>query len=199
MLKNKLMTAVSAAAAVLAMVAPSVAFATDGDDVQNNYQGHRCSRRSTRWLYSYRMSYPSAKAFAKAWTSSMAGTWNYIIDWTTEGQNVSKTKADGDTDITHQAGTYLVTVPTKITFTGKYIHLATKSTSTTLSSNAINLSFNQGKTVWSKENAYGTVNPDGSNTGTNSTNSVSLTGEVKSVGKYTGLITYESSMTNSDK
>lgn len=167
-------------------------------------------------------SYPSAKAFAKAWTSAMAGTWNYTTDWTTEGQNVSKTKADGDTDITHQAGTYLVTVPTRITFsgmpvgkvnqdisysvnvrgnlaTGKYIHLATKTSSDSLSSIGIGLSFNQGKTVWSKENAYGTVNPDGSNMGTNSTDSVSLTGEVKSVGKYTGLITYESSMTDSDK
>lgn len=55
---------------------------------------------------------------------------------------------------------------------------------------AIAISVEQGKNTWDSTDAYGDVNADGSLSGTPSTDTILVSGELKSAGTWTGVVQY---------
>lgn len=212
MLKNKLMTAVSAAAAVLAMAAPSVAFAADGDGVQNNYQ--EFDSKTTKW----------GDATTKATVAKDAQHDGSIhIEYETNGgwEDPGKDATSKDDNGSHDAGTYVVTIPTLIKHTGlkagtvdttdtytvnvrgsiagdKKVHLTAetgKAITNAAGTDSFTETTTQGKTDWSTDETYGSLAADGvALMGTDTTDTIKLSGQAKTSGTYTGTVAYTASL-----
>lgn len=144
-------------------------------------------------------------------------------DWESQGQDITKTKADGDSDALHDAGTYIMTIPTKILKAGmtsgtvadtisydvnvtgnipvgNYIHIKASADKELTSRNGtLDMAVKQGKTTWNETEAHGSINPDGSLSGTSAQDQIQLTGTSQASSVYSGLVTYTSSMDNSEK
>ena len=143
-------------------------------------------------------------------------------DWNSSGDDITKTKDDGDRDVTHDAGTYILTIPTKISKKnmpvgniddsvsydvnvtgnipeGNYVHVSVAASGLMGNSGSLDLAVKQGKKIWNEEDAYGTVNPDGSLSGSTASDTVKITGTSKSIDQYSGLVTYTAVMNNSGK
>lgn len=144
-------------------------------------------------------------------------------DWSDSGMDKNQTKSQGDSDSMHDAGTYVLTIPTKIKKSGikagkinyktsydvnvtgnipdnSYVHVTAKSDKKLIGkSDELDLSVDQGKQVWSANDAYGTDNPDGSITGVTGQDTAIVSGTVKTVDTLNGLIVYSASMDNSEK
>lgn len=132
-------------------------------------------------------------------------------------------KTDASDNNLHDPNSYIVTIPTKISKKGlsvgninesvtydvnvtgnipdgNYVHIATSTSNKLTGKNAnLELSVKQGKTVWSEADAYGTVNQDGSISGTTASDTVTISGTAKSVDQYTGLVMYSASLSTSEK
>ena len=133
--------------------------------------------------------------------------------WVSQGQDVSKT----DDNTEHDAGSYILTIPTKIQFSGKigkvdvsqdykvnvtgnlpqddYVHV--NASAGDMSTNTLKLAVSQGKKIWTEADAWGNQQLDGSRSGSESNDKITLTGTVKSVDAFTGSVTYTSSMSSS--
>lgn len=143
-------------------------------------------------------------------------------DWNSSGDDITKTKDEGDSDATHDAGTYILTIPTKIMKKGmpvgninesisygvnvtgnipegSYVHVSAAASSLTGNSGSLDLGVAQGKKTWNENDAYGTVNPDGSLSGSTASDTVTITGTAKSTDQYTGLVTYSAVMNKTNK
>ena len=114
----------------------------------------------------------------------------------------------------HDNGTYTVTIPTLIKY--ENMHVGTVNTSDDYTVNvkgtipADNIVFisaetgnsvangaesitettTQGKKQWTAEDCYGSMNTDGSLSGTDSTDTIALSGEAKSAGTFEGTVAY---------
>lgn len=147
------------------------------------------------------------------------GAINLIYD-TTAGtwQDPGADATDASDNTAHPNGTYQVTIPTLIKYTGMSIGLVntsdtynvnvrgaiptgetvtlTAQTSQTLSTangdGGITETTTQAKTTWSTDECFGTINADGSLSGTNCTDTIAMNGVAKAAGTYTGSVTYTS-------
>lgn len=117
---------------------------------------------------------------------------------------------------THNASTYIVIIPTSVSWTGMSIGKVSASASynvqvcgvvdkpitvtatpdTALKDSAadtITMSVSQGKTTWTADDAYGTLT-DGKVGGTTAQDTVTLSGTAKHMGAYSGKIAYSASL-----
>ena len=131
---------------------------------------------------------------------------------------------DPGDNVKHANGTYVVTIPTKIAYlnmnigkvntvdtydvnvrgaigqdkkvklvaeTGKYLENGDKK-------QEIQETTTQGKTEWSAAEVYGHLNADGSLSGTNTTDTITMSGEVTTAGVYEGAVQYTASLVDAD-
>lgn len=124
-----------------------------------------------------------------------------------------------DDNGTNENGTYKVTIPTAITYSdmaigtvntddnytvnvrgaipsGQSVTL-TAETGNTLKNGEkadITETTTQGKTVWSADECFGTLNSDGSISGTDSTDNIKMSGTAKVAGSYTGAVKYTATL-----
>lgn len=116
---------------------------------------------------------------------------------------------------THNAGTYIVIIPTSVSWTGMSIGKVSASASYNVqvcgvvnkavnvtatagsmadsAGDAITMAVSQGKTSWSADDAYGS-STDGKIAGTSTTDTVTLSGTAKHMGTYTGTIAYTAAL-----
>lgn len=134
--------------------------------------------------------------------------------WEDSGANVS----DTNDNVKHDNGTYVVTIPNSITLNKmnigpvdqtinyivniKGVIDAAKSVQLTAESgnkvsngaNSLTETTTQGKTLWTSKELYGALNADGGLIGTNSNDSIEVTGTALTLGTYTGTVAYTASM-----
>lgn len=132
-------------------------------------------------------------------------------------------KTDPSDNKQHDPNTYVVTVPTAITFTGmnagivnqkvSYVTNVTgniaddksvrvtpdATTSLTGGTGSINVTVKQAKSVWSSLDVYGNENSDGSRTGTDTTTAVNIFGEARSSDIYRGTIGFNVQLVDNDE
>ena len=140
---------------------------------------------------------------------------------TTGGQwlDPSQDGPEGSETIAHDNGTYVVTIPTKIAYLNMNIGKVDTSDDYTVNvrgaigqdkkvkldaqtgNNLVNgdkseitETTTQGKTEWSAAEVYGNLNTDGSLSGTNTTDTIKMTGEVTTAGVYEGSVVYTASL-----
>lgn len=133
--------------------------------------------------------------------------------WISQGQDVSKT----DDNTEHDAGSYILTIPTKIQLSGgigkvdvsqdykvnvtgnlnqdSYVHV--NASAGDMSTSSLKLSVEQGKKLWTEADAWGSLQADGSRSGTESNDKITLTGTAESADAFTGTVTYTSSESSS--
>lgn len=209
MLKSKFMTVMMMATTTISMIAPVVVHAEDG--VQDNYQEY--DSKTSKWGDS------STKTTTKG-DSQHDGSVHIEYDtnggWDDSGTDPSKP----DDNHAHDAGTYVVTIPTLIKHTGlkagtvdvtdtytvnvrgsipgdkkvKLVAETGKSITNAAGNDSFTETTTQGKTEWNANELYGTLNTDGSVSGTDATDSIKLSGEAKTSGTYTGTIGYTASL-----
>ena len=135
-------------------------------------------------------------------------------------QDPGKDPEDATDNTAHDNGTFVVTIPTKIAYenmnignvntsddytvnvrgaiaqdkkvtltaeTGKYLVNGTKT-------QEIQETTTQGKKEWSAAEAYGTLNKDGSLSGTDTTDKIEMAGQVTTAGTYEGAVQYTASL-----
>lgn len=211
MFKTKIMTAISTAAAVLAMAAPAVAnAATDG--VQDNYQEY--NSKTSKW----------GDATTKNTTTGDPqhdGSIHIEYDtnggWADPGKDPSSSTDNGN----HDAGTFILTIPTLIKHTNmkagtvnttdtytvnvrgsipgdKKVHVVAetnKDITNAAGTDSFKETTTQGKTDWSAAETYGSLAADGvALMGTDATDTITLSGEAKTSGTYTGNVAYTATL-----
>ena len=132
-------------------------------------------------------------------------------------------KTDPSDNKQHDPNTYVVTVPTAITFTGmnagivnqkvSYVTNVTgniaddksvrvtpdATTSLTGGTGSIKVTVKPAKSVWSSLDVYGNENSDGSRTGTDTTTDVNIYGEARSSDIYRGTIGFNVQLVDNDE
>lgn len=210
-IKSKILTAASTAAAVLAMAAPAVAnAATDG--VQDNYQEY--NSKTSQWGDSTNK---NTVASDPQHDGSIHIEYETNGGWADPGKDPSTDTDNG----THDAGTFIVTIPTLIKHTGmmagtvdttdtytvnvrgsipgdKKVHLVAetgKSITNAAGTDSFTETTTQGKTDWSSDETYGKLAADGKALlGTDATDTITLSGQVKTSGTYTGTVAYTATL-----
>lgn len=142
-------------------------------------------------------------------TTSTTGSVNVTYD-TSAGQ---WTDPNGGM---HNAGTYIVIIPTAVSWSGMNIGTVSASASydvrvcgvvdksitvtaaadsalTDSASDTITMAVSQGKTTWTADDAYGT-STDGKISGTVAQDTVTLSGTAKHMGAYSGKIAYTAAL-----
>lgn len=116
---------------------------------------------------------------------------------------------------THAAGTYIVIIPTAVSWSGMNIGTVSASASYDVrvcgvvdksitvtaaagsmadsAGDTITMAVSQGKTSWSADDAYGS-STDGKIAGTSAKDTVTLSGAAKHMGTYTGTIAYTAAL-----
>lgn len=215
MFKTKIMTAISAAAAVLSMAAPAVVSAkeVDGvDAVQDNYQEY--NSKTSKW---------GDSTTENTVASDPQHDGSIHIEYDTDGgwEDPGKTPGSSDDNGSHDAGTYILTIPTLIKHTGmmagtvdetdtylvnvrgsipgdKKVHVTAetgKNITNAAGTDSFTETTTQGKTDWSAAETYGSLAADGvALMGTNSTDTIKLSGEAKTSGTYTGNVAYTATL-----
>lgn len=212
MLKSKFITALSTACAVLSMTAP-VAFAADGDSVQDNYQEY--DSNTSKWGDA---TTKSTVANDKQHDGSIHIQYDTNGGWEDPGKDPSVSTDNGK----HEAGTFVVTIPTLIKHTGlvagkvditdKYtvnvrgsipgdmkVHLeaeTNKDITNLAGTDSFTETTKQEKTDWSSGDTYGSLATDGALLGMDSTDTITLAGEAKTSGTYTGTVAYTATLVN---
>ena len=135
--------------------------------------------------------------------------------WQDPGQDATVDTDNHD----HDNGTYLVTIPTKIAY--ENMNIGKVDTSDTYTVNVrgaikdgqtvtvtaesgnklkngafedITETTTQGKTTWTSDEVFNKLNADGSVAGTDTTDTVKMSGEVKAAGKYEGTVGYSAKL-----
>lgn len=142
-------------------------------------------------------------------TTGDYGRGTYVWDAST-----SWTEPD---DTEHDDGTYVVTIPKKISYTGMSVGSVSMSAPYTVNVRGsipsdkevrvfaetgksvggdIVETTTRGKTAWSAAECMGTVNADGSLPGTDATDVIAITGNVVTVDTFTGTVQYSSELVN---
>lgn len=135
--------------------------------------------------------------------------------WQDPGEDPSNPDDNGD----HDNGTYVVTIPTKISYENMNIGKVSTSDDYTVnvrgaigdgqtvtlkaetgktlkngSKEEITETTTQGKTTWTSDETYGGLNADGSLKGTDTTDNIKMEGEVTTSGVYEGSVAYTASL-----
>ena len=135
--------------------------------------------------------------------------------WQDPGQDATVDTDNHD----HDNGTYLVTIPTKIAY--ENMNIGKVDTSDTYTVNVrgaiedgqtvtvtaetqnklkngtfedITETTTQGRTTWTSDEVFNKLNADGSVAGTDTTDTVKMSGEVKAAGKYEGTVGYSAKL-----
>ncbi len=212
MLKSKFITALSTACAVLSMTAP-VAFAADGDGVQDNYQEY--DSNTSKWGDA---TTKSTVANDKQHDGSIHIEYDTNGGWEDPGKNPSDPNDNGKQ---HDAGTFIVTIPTLIKHTNlkagtvditdtytvnvrgsipgdKKVHLeaeTNKDITNVARTDSFKETTTQGKTDWSSDETYGSLAADHvALLGTDTTDTIKLSGQAKTSGTYEGTVTYAATL-----
>ena len=129
--------------------------------------------------------------------------------WQDSGANVS----DESDNVKHDNGTYVVTIPNSITLSkmnigpvdqtinyivnikgtidaAKKVYLTATDGTLTNGASQLNAKAVQGKTTWTSQELYGSLNDDGGLIGTNSNDQIQVTGTALNLGTYTGTVAY---------
>lgn len=129
--------------------------------------------------------------------------------WEDSGANVS----DTSDNVKHDNGTYVVTIPNSITLSkmnigpvdqtinyivnikgtidaAKKVYLTATDGTLTNGTSQLNAKAVQGKTTWTSQELYGSLNDDGGLIGTNSNDQIQVTGTALNLGTYTGTVAY---------
>lgn len=165
------------------------------------------------------MALTATPVFAEG-TASGSSTFGTGTDTTSGSINVTyDTSAGTWTDPnggTHAAGTYIVIIPTAVSWTGMNIGTVSASTSydvrvcgvveksitvtaaadaslTDSASDTITMAVSQGKTTWTADDAYGSLT-DGKVAGTSAKDTVTLSGTAKHMAAYSGKIAYTAAL-----
>lgn len=212
LIKSKILTAISTAAAVLTMAAPAVANAAANDGVQDNYQEY--NSKTSKW----------GDATTKATVAKDTQHDGSIhIEYETDGgwADPGKDPKTPDDNGNHDAGTFIVTIPTLIKHTGmkagtvnttdtytvnvrgsipgdKKVHLVAetnKNITNAAGTDSFKETTTQGKTDWSSDETYGSLAADGQALlGTDATDTIKLSGQAKTSGTYTGTVAYTATL-----
>lgn len=210
-IKSKFLTAASTAAAVLAMAAPAVAnAATDG--VQDNYQEY--NSKTSKW---------GDSTTKNTVASDTQHDGSIHIEYETNGgwADPGKDPKTPDDNGNHDAGTFIVTIPTLIKHTNmkagtvdttdtytvnvrgsipgdKKVHLVAetnKDITNAAGTDSFKETTTQGKTDWSSDETYGSLAADGKALlGTDTTDTIKLSGQAKTSGAYTGTVAYTATL-----
>lgn len=211
LIKSKILTAVSAAATVLTMAAPAVVnAATDG--VQDNYQEY--SSKTSKWGDS---TTKNTVASDGQHDGSIHIEYETNGGWSDPGKDPSTDTDNGE----HDSGTFIVTIPTLIKHTNmkagtvdttdsytvnvrgsipgdKKVHLVAetnKDITNAAGTDSFKETTTQGKTDWSSDETYGSLAADGKALlGTDTTDTIKLSGEAKTSGTYTGTVAYTATL-----
>ena len=210
MLKSKFITALSTACAVLSMTAP-VAFAAEGDGVQDNYQEYDSNT--------------SKSGDATTNTPQPQTVGSIQIEYDTNGgwEDPGKDPNTPNDNVNHAAGTFIVTIPTLFKHTGlvagsvniidkytvnvrgsirgnqKVELVAQTNRDITSKADSFTETTTQGMTEWTANDTYGKkLAPDGSLLGTDSDDQIQLSGEAKTYGTYTGTVAYTATLVDTD-
>lgn len=212
LIKSKLLTAVSTAAAVLTMAAPAVASAAANDGVQDNYQEY--NSKTSKWGDS---TTKNTVANDHQHNGSIHIEYETNGGWEDPGKDPSDSKDNGN----HDAGTFIVTIPTLIKHTGmkagtvdvtdsytvnvrgsipggKMVHLVAATNRGVANEGATDVfreTTTQGKTDWSADETYGKLAADGKALlGTDTTDTIKLSGQAKTSGTYTADVAYTATL-----
>jgi hypothetical protein len=225
MLKSKFITALSTACAVLSMTAP-VAFAADGvqdnsmtapvaaDGVQDNYQEYDSDPKTSKWGDA---TTKSTVVNDKQHDGSIHIKYDTTGGWEDPGKDSSTSTDNGH----HDAGTFIVTIPTLIEHTGlkagnvnitdtytvnvrgsipgdMKVHLeaeTNKDITNVARTDSFKETTTQGKTDWSSNETYGSLADDKvALLGTDTTDRIKLYGQAKTSGTYEGTVTYAATL-----
>ena len=207
MLKSKFITALSTACAVLSMTAP-VAFAADGDGVQANYQEYDSNTSKS----------------GDATTNTPQTVGSIQIEYDTNGgwEDPGKDPNTPNDNVTHKAGTFIVTIPTLFKHTGlvagkvdiadeytvnvrgsipgdKAVELVAQTNrDITSKADSFTETTTQEMTVWTANDTYGELAKDGALLGKNSKDKIQLLGYAKTHGTYTGTVAYTATLVDTD-
>ncbi len=135
--------------------------------------------------------------------------------WQDPGEDPNSPDDNGN----HDNGTYVVTIPTRISYENMNIGKVSTSDDYTVnvrgaigdgqtvtlkaetgktlkngSKEEIKETTTQGKTTWSSDETYGGLNVDGSLKGTDTTDNIKMEGEVTTSGVYQGSVAYNASL-----
>ncbi|APG71287.1 hypothetical protein LD731_03795 [Lactobacillus delbrueckii subsp. delbrueckii] len=211
MLKSKFITALSTACAVLSMTAP-VAFAADGDGVQDNYQEY--DSNTSKWGDA------TTKRTVK---DDKQHDGSIHIQYDTKGgwEDPGMDPSDPKDNHTHPASTFIVTIPTLIKHTNlkagtvnitdtytvnvrgsipgdMKVHLeaeTNKDITNVARTDSFKETTTRGKTDWSSDETYWKLAGDGvALLGTDTTDTIKLFGEAKTSGTYEGTVTYTATL-----
>lgn len=146
--------------------------------------------------------------------STEGGTW----------QEPGADATDDSDNVAHDNGTYVLTIPKLISYenmnigpvqtsdnytvnvrgaleAGKVVNVTAEASGSLTNANqastddsAITFATTQGKNQWSANDAFGTLNTDGSLSGTDATDTIAMTGVAKSAGTWTGHVQYSSAI-----
>lgn len=203
-MRGRKVLAVLSAVALSAALTPAVAFAANG--VQSGTETYNSS--TDTWVDS---SNAAADGAIDVVYDTTGGTWK---DPGTDGPT-------GEGTVSHPNGTFVVTLPKLIQYenmpigtvsisddytvnvrgvieSGKVVTLTaeTGKALTAGSSGGITETTTQGKTEWTTDDCFGSVNTDGSLSGTNCTDTIALSGLVTATGDYVGYVQYNATVSN---
>lgn len=211
-IRSKLLTAASTAAAVLTMAAPAVASAAANDGVQDNYQEY--NSKTSKWGDS---TTKNTVANDHQHDGSIHIEYETNGGWEDPGKDPSDSKDNGN----HDAGTFIVTIPTLIKHTNmkagtvdvtdsytvnvrgsipgnKMVHLAAetnKDIANAAGTDSFKETTTQGKTDWSSDETYGKLAADGKALlGKDTTDTIKLSGQAKTSDTYTGTVAYTATL-----
>lgn len=214
MFKTKIMTAVLTASTVLSMAAPAVVNAAAGDGVQDNYQEY--SSKTSKWGDA---TTKNTVASDPQHDGSIHIEYDTNGGWADPGKDQSVSTDNGS----HDAGTFILTIPTLIKHTGmkagtvdttdtytvnvrgsipgdKKVHVAAetgKSITNAAGTDSFTETTTQGKTDWSSDETYGSLASDGvALMGTDTTDTITMSGQAKTSGTYTGTVAYTATLVN---
>ncbi len=204
--KNAVATAIVAGALLaLGQILPATAVAAETNGVQEGTQEY--VSQNSAWSQTYSQG------------SGGGGKVDVIYD-TSNGQwqGPGADKTDTSDNTSNSNGTYRVIIPKVISYTGKTagnvsetasydvtvrgvipsgqsvkVTATNQATLTTSAGDAgITATTSQGKSTWTVDECFGSVNADGSLSGTSGTDVVTLSGVAKAAGVYRGVIAYAS-------
>ncbi|MBM6986650.1 MAG: hypothetical protein I3I96_02085 [Lactobacillus delbrueckii] len=208
------MTAAVAFAAEGVQDTAPVAFAAEG--VQDNYQEYGYDAKTSKWKWGDATTKRTV-ADDKQHNGSIHIKYDTKGGWEDPGMDPSDPKDNG----THKASTFIVTIPTLIKHTNlkagtvnitdtytvnvrgsipgdMKVHLeaeTNKDITNVARTDSFTETTKQGKTEWTANDTYGKLAADGvALLGTDTTDTIELSGQAKTSGTYTGTVAYTATL-----
>ena len=212
-IKGKAIALAAAGAIAASMCAPAFAFAANGVQPTSDAPDKQ----------TYTTIADGSGTWDPATNSGEGGAGQVQLIYDTTGgtwQDPGDDATDPSDNGTHDNGTYLVTIPKLIKYedmaigtvntsddytvnvkgaipSGQTVTLTAetgKALSTEAGDSGITETTTQGKTTWTADDCFGSLNADGSLSGTDATDNISMAGTAKAAGTYTGYVAYTASL-----